>query len=262
MMTKAEKRAAMLAIKAKAMEKMIPCVDCHTEFHRKSLTAKRCDECQAKHKKKLARDYRALHPRKPKIPAEAGTTNLKPAPAASITSIKSTASSAEPTLGAPRVKEPSPTATVIANETCNTCGDYYFPGVTGIDGECRKCFDKRKPAPSVSPAPEKNGNPGNDGKNGAAPEQAISVLPSPVLFKLLVDVMEELTRARQLHPNWPKLDPVFQASIVAEEAGELVKAANTNRIQTGNLLRSGPTEQMRKEALHTIVTAARVILEG
>lgn len=44
-------------------------------------------------------------------------------------------------------------------------------------------------------------------------------------------VLEELVRSEKIYPNWPD-DKIHQASIVAKEAGELIKAANDFQNQT------------------------------
>ena len=47
----------------------------------------------------------------------------------------------------------------------------------------------------------------------------------PVEFILIADILAELSRAEQIHPKWPT-DPIHAAAILAEEAGEVVKAVN------------------------------------
>jgi hypothetical protein len=42
---------------------------------------------------------------------------------------------------------------------------------------------------------------------------------------LCQEILEELQRAENIHPNWPT-DPVHAGAILAEEAGEVVKAIN------------------------------------
>lgn len=42
---------------------------------------------------------------------------------------------------------------------------------------------------------------------------------------LCTEILRELERAETIHPNWPS-DPVHAAAILAEEAGEVVKAVN------------------------------------
>ena len=64
----------------------------------------------------------------------------------------------------------------------------------------------------------------------------------------------EMHRGRALHPVWPE-DPVHQAAIVAEEAGELVRAALHHRYEDGTLA------DIRTEAIQTGAMALRVLLE-
>lgn len=47
----------------------------------------------------------------------------------------------------------------------------------------------------------------------------------PAEFQLMFDILSELKRAETIHPNWPS-DPVHAAAVLAEEAGEVVKAVN------------------------------------
>lgn len=42
---------------------------------------------------------------------------------------------------------------------------------------------------------------------------------------LCQEILDELERAETIHPNWPT-DPVHAGAILAEEAGEVVKAIN------------------------------------
>ena len=77
--------------------------------------------------------------------------------------------------------------------------------------------------------------------------------------KVLNDIAVEMQRAKKLHPIWPD-DLVHGAAIVAEEAGELLRAAN----DFNQILRHFPgeyisTSDIYKEAIHTIVTSIRLI---
>lgn len=56
---------------------------------------------------------------------------------------------------------------------------------------------------------------------------------------IMDDLIKELRRAEQIHPDWPE-DLIHAAAIVSEEAGELVKAAN-----------QGDKVSMKREAIHT-----------
>lgn len=65
-------------------------------------------------------------------------------------------------------------------------------------------------------------------------------------------ILAEVKCARRKHPTWP-IDPVYQAAIVQEEAGELVKAALEN-------VQEGKSEmRMITEAIHTAATAIRFL---
>ena len=47
-------------------------------------------------------------------------------------------------------------------------------------------------------------------------------------------VTDELLRATRMFPGWPT-DPVYAAAIVAEEAGELLQAANNRQHHGGGI---------------------------
>ena len=47
----------------------------------------------------------------------------------------------------------------------------------------------------------------------------------PAEFILIGDILNELSRAETIHPKWPS-DPVHAAAILADDAGEVVKAVN------------------------------------
>lgn len=65
-------------------------------------------------------------------------------------------------------------------------------------------------------------------------------------------VLAELERAETLHPDWPR-DQVHQAAIVAEEAGELVRASLNHHYE------KGPQRNMVMEAVHTAAVALRFL---
>ena len=47
----------------------------------------------------------------------------------------------------------------------------------------------------------------------------------PVEMEIMFDILHEIQRAEHIHPDWPT-DPVHAGAILAEEAGEVVKAIN------------------------------------
>ena len=63
---------------------------------------------------------------------------------------------------------------------------------------------------------------------------------------------EEMERAKAKFPWWPE-DQIHAAAIVAEEAGELLKAALQNKYENGSI------ENVQKEAIHTATTAIRFL---
>lgn len=67
-------------------------------------------------------------------------------------------------------------------------------------------------------------------------------------------VDEELERARDLYPEWPE-DIVHQAAIVAEEAGEVVRAALNHHYH------GAPKVDIRDELIQTAAMCFRM-LEG
>ena len=62
----------------------------------------------------------------------------------------------------------------------------------------------------------------------------------------------ELAGARLLWPAWPT-DPIHAAAVLAEEAGELVQAANDFTYSNGSL------EHMREEAVQVAAMAMRFL---
>ncbi len=70
--------------------------------------------------------------------------------------------------------------------------------------------------------------------------------------KVLALIMAEIERAEKLHPVWP-YDLVKAAAVVAEEAGETLRAANTyDETKTGK-------QDIITEAVHTAATAIRLL---
>lgn len=67
-------------------------------------------------------------------------------------------------------------------------------------------------------------------------------------------IVEELTKAKSKHPEWPN-DPVHASAIVAEESGELTRASLHLIYEDGDM------KDVVKEAVQTAVTAIR-FLEG
>ncbi len=69
---------------------------------------------------------------------------------------------------------------------------------------------------------------------------------------VLAQIFSEIDRAEKLHPDWPT-DPIHQAAVVTEEAGELLQAS-LNRDE-----QKGTKRQMIIEATHTAATAIRFL---
>ncbi len=70
--------------------------------------------------------------------------------------------------------------------------------------------------------------------------------------KIIASVFAEIERAETLHPAWPR-DVVKACSLLAEEAGEAVRAANTfDETRTGK-------KDIITEAIHTAATAIRLL---
>jgi len=69
------------------------------------------------------------------------------------------------------------------------------------------------------------------------------------------EVHAEIQRAIKKFPMWPT-DPIQAASVVAEEAGELVKSANESVYETWKASR----DNLRTEAIHTAAMCHRFIM--
>lgn len=63
-----------------------------------------------------------------------------------------------------------------------------------------------------------------------------------------------LRSAEEKHPGWPD-DFVYGSAIIAEEAGETVRAALHFYFEGGSL------DEIEKEAIHTAVTSIRILIE-
>lgn len=103
----------------------------------------------------------------------------------------------------------------------------------------------RTPAPAPVPVPLD--------RNAVMARQLVHELIDRMEFHDVVAlglVMNEMSSAKRKHPNWPT-DQVHAAAIVAEEAGELVRAALMAHYE------GGPSKASHEEALHTAATAVR-----
>ena len=67
------------------------------------------------------------------------------------------------------------------------------------------------------------------------------------------NILAEVERARAKHPDWPANDTLFAAAIVAEESGELMRAAVQHKGEGGSL------EACDKEAIQTAAVAIRFL---
>ena len=66
-------------------------------------------------------------------------------------------------------------------------------------------------------------------------------------------ILAEVAAARAKHPGWPADDTLFAAAIVAEESGELMRAAVQHKGEGGSL------EACDKEAIQTAAVAIRFL---
>ena len=72
------------------------------------------------------------------------------------------------------------------------------------------------------------------------------------ISEILDAIMLELRRAESKHPSWPT-DAIHASAIVAEESGELSRAALQWVYEGGNI------DEAQKEAIQTAVTAIRFL---
>lgn len=70
----------------------------------------------------------------------------------------------------------------------------------------------------------------------------------------IMEILMELDRAERKHPSWPD-DMIHRSAIVAEEAGELVRASLQNRYEGDRL------KEMKKEATQTGATCLRFLIK-
>lgn len=68
----------------------------------------------------------------------------------------------------------------------------------------------------------------------------------------LAQIFSEVERAEKLHPDWPT-NPIHQAAIVAEEAGELLQASLNHNEHKGS------KKAMITEAFHTAASVIRFL---
>lgn len=68
----------------------------------------------------------------------------------------------------------------------------------------------------------------------------------------LVQIFSEINRAEKLHPDWPT-NPIHQAAIVTEEAGELLQASLNHNEHKGS------KKAIITEAIHTAASALRFL---
>lgn len=84
------------------------------------------------------------------------------------------------------------------------------------------------------------------------PKQEVMRISSNSRLTILYDIAAEVRRAEGAFPKWP-IEPLFGAGIVAEEAGEVAKAAVD--LQWGR----GDAGKLRKELVHTAAMCVRQI---
>lgn len=77
---------------------------------------------------------------------------------------------------------------------------------------------------------------------------------------ILDDILKELKRAKRKHPQWPD-HIVARAAIVAEEAGELVKASLQWKYERENseVVQDVQKQRLYEEAVQTAAMAIRFL---
>ena len=75
---------------------------------------------------------------------------------------------------------------------------------------------------------------------------------SPEQASALIEILMEMKRATEKHPEWPTC-PVHRAAILSEEAGEVIREANHIREGHGDL------KALRMELIQTAGTCIRMI---
>jgi len=79
-------------------------------------------------------------------------------------------------------------------------------------------------------------------------------LPEDVQHRL-IQIAHEFQRATEKHPKWCGADDIIHgAAVVAEESGELVRAALMAQYENGSIV------EMQKEAVQTGAMALRFLL--
>lgn len=71
-------------------------------------------------------------------------------------------------------------------------------------------------------------------------------------------ILEEYNRAQKLHPNWP-VSRIEEVAVVAEEAGEAVKAALNLRV-TDNHFEKSSVDEYKTELTQTGAMAFRALV--
>lgn len=73
-------------------------------------------------------------------------------------------------------------------------------------------------------------------------------------IEAITEMLQELERARLIHPRWPT-DPIHQVAIMAEESGESVRAALRMVYEGGSI------ENLRTELIQTGAMVMRCLVE-
>ena len=76
--------------------------------------------------------------------------------------------------------------------------------------------------------------------------------------KIIELIMQELERAKKIHPNWPE-DKIHASAVLAEECGELVQAANDYMYCRCNHDEKENYERMIEEAIQCGAMAIRFL---